>query len=339
MSFVNGGKITVLIVDNSRDFCKLLESHLSKMPNISVVGTACDAYEARDKILDLSPDIMTLDTELPRMNGIRFLQKLIPQYPIPVIVVSSKSSYEEAMDAGAYDYMEKPAPSDPIDAFSAKLAAKIYICVSMAISRRTPNNTAPLAPPPHPDLNRKVIALGASTGGTDALETVLMGIPADCPPIVVVQHMPPGFTKMFADRLNNRCKMEVREAVDGDRLHNGLCLVAAGDKHLRLMHDSMGYYASCAVGEKVSGHCPSVDVLFTSVAESAGSNAVAAILTGMGSDGAKGMKLMRDKGAYTIGQDKETCVVYGMPMVAFKLGGVCEQAPLSGISAAIMRRI
>ena len=182
----------------------------------------------------------------------------------------------------------------------------------------------------------RIIALGASTGGTDALESVLKEFPEDCPPIVIVQHMPPVFTKMYAERLDKSCRMHVIEASDGDRLKQGLCIIAAGDKHMRLKKDVNGYYVSCAEGPKVSGHCPSVDVLFESVAEAAGKDAVAAILTGMGADGAKGMKKLHDSGAYTIGQDKDSCVVYGMPMEAYNLGAVDEQLPLDRIGQALL---
>ena len=407
-------KVRVLIVDGSSMFRMNLKNGLSRSASIEVVGTAADPYEASDKIVKLRPDVVTLEVELPRMNGIRFLKKLIPQYPIPCVMVSSSDEMAEAVLAGAVDHIKKPAPGESMDVFCSRLAAKLIVASTAKIqfdkktgsvhvthhthhvnnltkpqsgasgyygSYSAAGNKAPAyatrsdfhtASYYHPDRlpqsiadnkpphsfhafysghpgdsqsgqprvydSRRIIALGASTGGTDALETVLMGIPADCPPIVIVQHMPPSFTGIFAERLDRNCRMEVREATDGARLRQGLCLVAAGDKHMYLRSDSHGYFVNCKEGEKVSGHCPSVDVLFDSVAETAGRYAVAAILTGMGADGAKGLKKLRDSGAYTIGQDEESCVVYGMPMVAYKLGGCCEQAPLTEISTSIMRR-
>lgn len=322
--------IRVLITDDSDFFCSFLEKGLTAA-GFEVVGKAQDPYEARDLILQLDPDVLTLDVEMPRMNGISFLRRLIPQYPIPCVVVSSaKVDYAEVIRAGGADFLPKPREGDNINLFFVSLTNKLI--------RAAKQGAAPTTVTPK-EKKHDIIAIGASTGGTDAIETVLRGLPADIPPIVIVQHMPPVFTQMYAQRLNKGCKFEVREAADGDRLHSGLCLVAAGDKHMRLKHRADGYYVECAAGEKVSGHCPSVDVLFESVAKAAGENALGVILTGMGADGACGMKLMRDSGAYTIGQDEKSCVVYGMPMEAYKLGGVCEQQPLDNISAAILRNL
>ena len=403
-------KVKVLIVDGSPTFRMNLKNGLSRTANLEVVGTAADPYEASDKILSLHPDVITLDVDLPRMNGIQFLKKLIPQFPIPCVMVSSSPDMADAVLAGAVDHIKKPGPGDSMDLFCSRLAAKIVVASTAVITVDKKNggvhishhsyhvnnvseakmpadtkqfatrsdfhsahhyrpdptpNTIAANHPPHsfhaihsgspgaqnvPNLpltftsegrtydDRRIIALGASTGGTDALEVVLKGIPGDCPPIVIVQHMPASFTGIFAERLDRNCRMTVREASDGARLRKGLCLVAAGDRHMYLRKDGRGYFVHCEPGEKVSGHCPSVDVLFDSVAETAGRNAVAALLTGMGADGAKGLKKLRDSGAYTIGQDEESCVVYGMPMVAYKLGGCCEQASLKDISSAIMRR-
>ncbi|MCI5752892.1 MAG: chemotaxis response regulator protein-glutamate methylesterase [Oscillospiraceae bacterium] len=326
--------IRVLITDDSEFFCSFLEKGLTAA-GFDVVGTAHNPYDARDKILELTPDVLTLDVEMPRMNGISFLKKLIPQYPIPCVVVSSaKVSCAEVIKAGGADFLTKPADGENTSAFFAELTRKLIRAANVVPAR---SSYAPAKP--KSERKHNIIAIGASTGGTDAIEEVLMGLPEDIPPIVIVQHMPPVFTQMYAQRLNKSCKFEVREAVDGDTLHNGLCLVAAGDKHMRLAKKADGYFVKCAPGEKVSGHCPSVDVLFESVAGAAGADALGVILTGMGSDGACGMKLMRDNGAYTIGQDEKSCVVYGMPMEAFKLGGVCEQQPLSAISGAILKNL
>ncbi len=327
--------IRVLIVDDSDFFCSLLEKGLSAA-GFDVVGKAQNPYEARDKILELEPDVLTLDIEMPRMDGIKFLKRLIPQYPIPVVVVSSeKVTLRSVLDAGGADFLAKPAKGENSAQFISKLVQKLIRASKKQIV--APGGSAVL---PVPTSRRhNLIAIGASTGGTDAIEAVVKRLPAQVPPIVIVQHMPPGFTYMYAERLNKSCTVEVHEAKDGDKLRDGLCLIAPGDKQMRLKKTGMGYFVECAPGEKVSGHCPSVDVLFESVAKVAGANALGVILTGMGADGACGMKLMRDSGAYTIGQDEESCVVYGMPMEAYKLGAVCEQQPLLEISAAILRNL
>lgn len=351
--------VKVLIVDDSVFFRTSLQRVISQNKDIQIVGCAGDAYEARDKILELRPDVMTLDVEMPKMNGIDFLRRLIPQYPIPCVVVSAAPlSAFDAVDAGAVDYVRKPQIKSPEDLqnFADELTEKIITAKSARIMRRKPRKTAaqggndyrPIASYISAAENKgnsfgskdAIIALGASTGGTEALQVVIQGLPENSPPIVVVQHMPPVFTKMYAERLNKNCKVEVKEAEDGERLRRGLCIIAAGEHHLRLKKDANGYFITSTAGqEKVSGHCPSVDVLFDSVAEVAGKNTVAALLTGMGSDGANGLLKIKNAGGYTIGQNKETCVVYGMPMVAFNIGAVNEQAPLSKVADIICRKI
>lgn len=339
-------KIRLLIVDDSILFRGTLAKFFSNDKAIDVVGQAGDPYEARDKIIELRPDVITLDVEMPKMNGIQFLKKLIPQYPLPTVIVSSAPIKAfDALDAGAVDYVKKPLIKTPkdVEAFAADLRNKVItasqakVIQKKSVIRTTSSNQI------SSDIiarNREtVIALGASTGGTDALQTVLTGIPANCPPIVIVQHMPPGFTKMFADRLNKQCAIEVKEASNGDRLKNGLALIAPGDFHMALDKDSKGYFVKVEYGEKVSNHRPSVDYLFHSVAKIAGKNAIGVIMTGMGSDGADGIVHMRQQGAYTIGQDKETCVVYGMPMTAFMRGGCTIQAPLDKISSMICKNL
>ncbi len=349
-------RIKLLVVDDSILFREVLARYIRQDDMIDVVGTAGDAYSARDMILKFEPDVMTLDVEMPRMDGIAFLRKLLPQYYIPTIIVSgSEEKRSAAMDAGAVDVIAKPAARTTND--MADFAASLCAMIKRAYTRKAAKRTAPPAPkkdiitpinatakaPAHaaPTSGKKsrsdvVIALGASTGGTEALEQVVKAFPADTPPVLIVQHMPAGFTKLYSDRLNKSCKMEVKEAEDGDRVRQGLIIVGAGENHLRLCRDARGLYVSSKPGEKVSGHCPSVDVLFSSVAETAGENAIGAILTGMGRDGADGLLKMRKAGAFTIGQDKDSCVVYGMPMEAYNIGAVEVQAPLYNIADIIL---
>ncbi len=340
-------KIRLLIVDDSILFRGTLAKFFANDKVIDVVGQAGDPYEARDKILELRPDVITLDVEMPKMNGIQFLKKLIPQYPQPTVVVSSAPIKAfDALDAGAVDYVKKPMirSQKDVEAFAADLRHKVIAASQARViqKRSAPQQASSNKMISNAAVARSkdmVIALGASTGGTDALQVVLSGMPANSPPIVVVQHMPPGFTKMFADRLNRQCAVEVKEAADGDRLRTGLALIAPGDFQMSLHKDMKGYYVKVEYGEKVSMHRPSVDHLFHSVARTAGKNAIGVIMTGMGSDGADGIVHMRQQGAYTIGQDKETCVVYGMPMTAFMRGGCTIQAPLDKISSEICKKL
>lgn len=341
--------IKVLIVDDSLVFSELLKKKLSEYSGIKIVGTASDPYQARDRILELEPDIMTLDIEMPRMDGVKFLKRLLPQYPLPVIMISSREDKaEEAVRAGAASFRVKPDTSEAakVADFIRDVASDISkICArnSSSFHAELPRSGGAAEKPAKSQGYNKngieIIALGASTGGTDALETVVLGLPEDCPPVIITQHMPPVFTKMYAERLNRSSSLAVFEASDGMRLKNGMCVIAAGGFHMELHKDSKGYFISSKEGEKVSGHCPSVDVMFTSVAKCAGKSAAAALLTGMGADGAKGLLLIRQSGGYTIGQNKETCVVYGMPMEAYKLGAVCEEAPLEEISSLLKKKM
>lgn len=336
--------IKVLIVDDSPLFASMLNTRLAHFAGIQVVGTAINPYDARDKILELDPDIMTLDIEMPRMDGLTFLKKLLPQYPIPVIVCSSlESKCSEAFAAGAISFVKKPSGNDnnELNDFARKIAFEI-----MKVGRKD-EPEAELSPAPSFSGNTgiysrngiEIVALGASTGGTDALEKVVLNFPEDMPPVVITQHMPPVFTKMYAERLNKNCRMAVFEAADGMRLAKGMCVIAEGGKHMRLKRDVKGYYITSTEGEKVSGHCPSVDVMFESVSIAAGKASVAALLTGMGADGAKGLLKIRKTGAYTIGQNKESCIVYGMPMEAYKLGAVCDEIHLDDIGPAILKKL
>lgn len=345
-------KIRLLVVDDSILFREVISRYIRQDIEIEVVGTAGDPYSARDMILKLEPDVMTLDIEMPRMDGLEFLKKLLPQYYIPTLVVSSSSSRKkEALDCGAVDFIQKPLARTSAE--MKQFAVEIGGAVKSAYRKRGSGVSAEVTRMEIPRVSHSeissagrkfrksdvILALGASTGGTEALEQVIRNLPADCPATLVVQHMPAGFTKMYSDRLNKSCPMDVKEAEDGDRLRRGLVIIGAGEHHLRLCRDSRGYYVSSKTGDKVSGHCPSVDVMFTSVAENAKGNAIGVILTGMGRDGADGLLKMHNAGAFTVGQDKETCVVYGMPMEAYKIGAVQVQAPLYKIADIIQEQL
>ncbi|MCL2071145.1 MAG: chemotaxis-specific protein-glutamate methyltransferase CheB [Oscillospiraceae bacterium] len=314
-------------------------------PDIEVIGTAVDAIDAKDKIFSLRPDVITLDVEMPRMNGIEFLKKLLPIHKVAAIVVTASPVQAfEAIAAGAVDYVKKPTASEMV-VFGSKLQNLVRTAASakVGLGNQRVSETAAQSLR-HSMLNiasnaNKIIAIGASTGGTDAIQVVVENLPKTTPGIVIVQHMPAGFTKMYADRLNRICQMEVKEAQDGDIVRQGLIIVGAGEYHLRLKKSGGSYTVESRRGEKVSGHCPSVDVLFDSVAEEAGAKAMGVILTGMGADGAKGLLNMKQKGAFTIGQDERSCVVYGMPMVAYNMGAVVKQAPLQNIAGLLIEKL
>lgn len=333
--------IRVLVVDDSVMFRTKLQLSLGKDPELKVVGCAVDAADAMKRIEELKPDVVTLDVEIPKQNGIDFLKELIPVKPIPVVVVSSLPiNALEAMDAGAVDFVKKPG-TDPnaLNLFLEELNTKIKVASKAKVRRFTTASHSLTARPStrmlNPDRNM-VIAIGASTGGTDAILEVVKDLPTTTPGIVIVQHMPATFTALYAQRLDKICHMRVKEAQNFDRVTPGQIIIGAGNFHLTLKRDSAGYYVHSLPGEKVSGHCPSVDVLFESVAETAGAKAIGVILTGMGSDGARGITKMRQRGAYTIGQDRDSCVVYGMPMEAYKLGGIIRQFPLNKIGDEIV---
>jgi len=331
-------KIKVLVVDDSAMFRSLLVQSLRADPLIEVVAQAGDAYAARDAIIEYRPDVMTLDVEMPRMDGIQFLRKLMPQYPLPVVVISALDARVfDAMEAGAVDFVCKPTGVNPakMDEFLRKeLGTKIKIASTVKVGKlkRAEANPVTSMAGIKKDM---VVAIGASTGGTEAIFDVVSQFRKDIPGVVVVQHMPPGFTEMYANRLNNQCQVAVKEAATGDRVLPGRVLIAPGDKHLRLVKVNGVYQVECKAGEKVSGHCPSVDVLFSSVAKTAKKDAVGVILTGMGGDGAKGLLEMRKAGAVTIGQNEASCVVYGMPKVAYDIGAVQHQMDLSNIANKI----
>ncbi len=338
-------KIKVLITDDSLLFRNILKQELSKDSLIEIVGMAVDPIDAQEKIDQLKPDIVTLDVEMPKMNGITFLKKLMKESPIKVVLVSSLNiSVFDALDAGAVDFVKKPdmGIQNELNSFFLELRSKIKIAHIARLRTNIPMNIEklPISSIKLETLStQKIIAIGASTGGTEATLEILKKLPKEVPGILVTQHMPPGFTKMYADRLNRICQMEVREAVNGDRLTNGLALIAPGDKQMRLAKDAKGYFVRCLEGEKVSGHCPSVDVLFESVAKAAGKNSIGIILTGMGKDGANGLLNMRKEGAYTIGQDQGSCVVYGMPKVAFEIDAVQIQSPIADIADVLIKQL
>lgn len=336
-------KIKVLVVDDSLFFREVIAHGLSADPGIEIVATAHDAYNARDKIIEHQPDVMTLDVEMPKMNGIEFLRRLMPQYPIPVVVVSSVSeNVFEALQAGAVDFVTKPdmKMGRRIDALLHELIIKVKIAATAQVGHwkhktASDRNVGRIAG----GSGRDIIAIGASTGGTEAIASILKTFSVDMPGTVIVQHMPPVFTRMYAERLNNSCLMEIKEAQDGDRVFAGRVLIAPGDYHMKIKKNGSVYSVECRPGEKVNGHCPSVDVLFDSVAEQIGRRALGVILTGMGTDGARGLLAMRKKGAKTIGQDKESCVVYGMPKAAFNLGAVEKQISLDSIPQVVCSMI
>ena len=329
-------KIRVLVVEDSLLFRELLVRCLNADPGITVVAAARDPYEARDAIIEHKPDVMTLDIELPRMDGIEFLKRLMPQHPLPVVVISSLSNKVfEAMTAGAVDFVAKPVNANraQLEAFMKNdLAVKIKIA-SIAKVGSWKKQTLTMPDEKLSGVKDNMVAIGASTGGTEAIATVLKEFDTDIPGVVVVQHMPQGFTEMYANRLNEQCRVRVKEAKTGDIIVPGQVLIApGGDAHLRVIKKDGVYQAVVRQGPKVNGHCPSVDVLFESVAKSAANRAVGIILTGMGADGAKGLLEMRKAGAHTIGQDESTCVVYGMPKAAYEIGAVEYQEKLNDIA-------
>lgn len=333
-------KIRVLVVEDSLVFRELLVRNLNLQEDIEVVAVAGDPFEARDKILEYKPDVMTLDIELPKMTGLEFLRKLMPQYPMPVVMISSLSDKVfDALRAGAVDFVAKPQTTDRamVEEFLKKeLPSKIRIATNAKLSRFKNATLTPHEAYTDSGKATKLIAIGASTGGTEATARVLEQLDDDLPGIVIVQHMPQGFTEMYANRLNSKCKLTVKEAKTGDVITPGTAYVApGGDAHMEIVRVNGNLQIMIKKGPKVNGHCPSVEVLFNSVASTVGRNAVGVILTGMGGDGAKGLLNMRNKGAKTIGQDESTCVVYGMPKVAYDIGAVEYQEKLDNIPGRI----
>lgn len=329
-------KIKVLIVEDSMLFREALRIGLTSDPSIEIVDVVSDAFMARDKIIEHRPDVMTLDIQLPKMNGIEFLKRLMPQYPMSVVVVSAVTEKVfEALNAGAVDFVSKPVNKNGVESFINELIVKIKIASISKVGYLKASELNVFKRVESFKSNINVIAIGASTGGTEALEELLKNLPKEIPGIVIVQHMPPVFTKMYAERLNNSCTIEVKEAESGDKVLPGRALIAPGGKHMKIVRDGNSYFVQCFEQEKVNGHCPSVDVLFYSVSEVCGNRAMGVILTGMGHDGASGLLNMRNKGARTLGQDEESCIVYGMPKVAYEIGAVEKQVKLKDIPKEI----
>lgn len=340
--------IKVLIVDDSAIVRKIFTDELSKAPDIEVVGAAPDPYVARDKILELNPDVITLDIEMPRMDGITFLKKIMANRPMPVIVVSSltpkgSTMAMEALENGAIEVLAKPGGSFSVGEMSAQLADKIRAAAKARFFKRLPPAKAPVTASLRQgaitQTTNKVIAIGSSTGGTEALTQILTQLPPNCPGIVIAQHMPANFTRTFAERLNSLCHIKVKEGENNDSVVPGTCLIAPGNFHMLLRRSGARYYVEIKTGPMVHHQRPAVDVLFNSVAKYAGGNAVSVVLTGMGADGAAGLKAMKEAGASTIAQDEESCVVFGMPKEAIKTGCVDKVLSLKKIPQGIMDMI
>jgi two-component system, chemotaxis family, protein-glutamate methylesterase/glutaminase len=340
--------VRVLIVDDSALMREVLRNILSSDPGIEVVGAVCDPLAAREKIKELNPDVLTLDIEMPRMDGIAFLDKIMTLRPMPVVMVSSLTQEGaeatlKALEAGAVDFVAKPALNlqAGLHGKREELIAKVMAAARARVQKRTPAQTKGARPSRRGasySSTERIVAIGASTGGVEATNHVLQSMPADGPAILLTLHMPENFTASFARRLDSACAIRVAEARDGERILPGHAYVAPGSTHLRLGRSGANYVCVVRGQERVSGHCPSVDVLFHSVAEAAGKNAIGVIMTGMGKDGAEGLLAMHRAGAQTLGQDEESCVVYGMPKAAFDRGAVDAEIPLVRMADEILNR-
>lgn len=344
--------IRVLVVDDSAIVRKVLSEELSRERGIEVVGTAPDPYVARDKIVRLKPDVITLDIEMPRMDGLTFLKKLMKYFPLPVIIVSSLtkkggSLAMEALSLGALEVISKPSASYSVGDMSVQLADKIRAVANVRVTAKTDSAQESGGGGPVKKVavkalsatTNKIIAIGASTGGTEAIKAVLLGMPPNSPGIIIVQHMPAKFTTSFAERLDSLCAIRVKEAADGDSVVNGQALIAPGNYHMLLRRSGARYYVQVKTGPMVHHQRPSVDVLFKSVADYAGKNAVGIILTGMGADGADGLLQMRQAGARTVAQDEKSCVVFGMPKEAIKRDAAEKIVSLSDVTMTALRMI
>lgn len=340
---MHSAPLRVLIVDDSALMRRMLGDMLASDPDLDVIGYAEDPFVAREKIKQLNPDVLTLDVEMPRMHGLDFLEKIMTLRPMPVVMISSLTTEGaevtiRALELGAVDFVAKPTN---LQHGLSEQRAEIVAKVKMAGRARVRSLRRSEPTPPHEGLagrlNGKIVAIGASTGGVEALGQVLGALPKQSPPILISQHMPERFVPCFANRLNAACQVTISVARDGEPVEAGHVYVAPGNIHLQLAKSAQGFCCRLRGDERVSGHCPSVDVLFQSVAKHAGPNAIGLILTGMGADGARGMASMKAMGAYTIGQDEASSLVYGMPRVAFEQGAVDEQLPLSRIAARVLK--
>jgi two-component system, chemotaxis family, protein-glutamate methylesterase/glutaminase len=338
----------VLIVDDSSLMRQLLTQILSSDPELEVVGTAADPFVAREKIKSLNPDVLTLDIEMPRMDGLTFLEKLMRGHPMPVVMISSLTDLGaettlRALTLGAVDYIAKPKldVSNGTIVQASDIIAKVKGAAKVRVRGLDARETVPAALPAgyHFTATHKVVAIGASTGGTEALKDLLSALPPDFPGLVMVQHMPEAFTRPFSERLNSLCRIHVQEAKDGDRILPGHALLAPGGHQMQVVRRGTEYAVRVYRGERVNRHLPSVDVLFSSCAKQLGKNAIGVLLTGMGADGAKGMLEMKVAEAHTIAQDEATCVVFGMPREAIQLGAVDQVLPLGRIPNALLHRL
>jgi len=345
---VTKNRIRVLVVDDSAVVRKILSEKLDDANDIEVIGTAPDPYIARDKIVALQPDVVTLDVEMPRMDGITFLKKIMHYFPLPVIIVSSLTPRGgklamEALESGAMDVIQKPGSNYSVEDLGDLLVEKVRAAVISKPVKPSSVNKARRGKPKEMSYLRvateKIVAVGASTGGTEALRVMLETMPPDAPGIVIVQHMPEKFTRSFAARLDDTCRIEVKEARDGDRVQPGKALITPGNHHMLLQRGGAGYQVRLKQGPRVFYQRPSVEVLFQSVAKVAGPDSMGVILTGMGADGAKGLLAMKSAGAYTIAQDEQTCVVFGMPREAINIGAVDNVVPLDRITENILGTI
>ncbi|WP_374075692.1 chemotaxis response regulator protein-glutamate methylesterase [Bdellovibrio bacteriovorus] len=344
-------KIRILIVDDSAVIRKLLEKIFSSSPDIEVVGTASDPYIARDKLVSLKPDVMTLDVEMPRMDGISFLEKVMQHFPTRTIIFSSlaktgSETYLRALEAGAIEIMEKPSidVSQSLETLSQAIIEKVKAVAKARINpvKKVVPTSGPVqkvAPTSMARTTHQLIAVASSTGGTEALKVFLSGMPADIPGTLIVQHMPPGFTKSFAENLNNMFPFEVKEAQEGDQVVPGRVLIAPGNYHMEITRSGAFYYVKLHQGPALHSVRPAADYLMKSVAKYVGKNALGVVLTGMGKDGAEGLLEMKNAGAYTVAQNEETCVVYGMPAAAVALGAADKILPLDRIAGDLLGQI
>lgn len=354
-------KINVLVVDDSALVRKLLSEVLNSDPDIEVIGTAVDPYQAREKIKQLKPDVLTLDVEMPRMDGVTFLKNLMRLHPMPVVMVSTLTEHGaqvtlEALELGAVDFVAKPKVdlSNTLGDYAVEIIEKVKTAAAVNVNallrekqtiKEVPEKLtadailakrSPTAIPSHLKTTDKIIAIGSSTGGTEAIKVILQRLPANCPGIVITQHIPASFSGPFAERVNSMSAINVCEAKDGQQILPGHAYIAPGGQHLMVERSGARFYCKLNDGPAVSRHKPSVDVLFRSVAQNVGANAIGVMLTGMGDDGAKGMLEMKDAGAFNFVQDEKSCVVWGMPMQAIKLGATELQVPLDKIAAKLM---